>query len=156
MNELHHHWMQYCLVLALKALESGNPPVGSVLVQGDVLLGEGIEAGKTHQDITYHAEIEAVRDAVRKSGQKYFPEAILYTTHEPCMMCSYVIRHHRIGAVVMGIKVPEIGGYSSKYPILTATDIGIWAGQPTIIEGILAEDCLALQEAYIQQNQSKK
>lgn len=151
--EQHIKWMQYCIELGKKALKNGDPPVGSVLIRGDSILGEGVEAGKSQGDITYHAEIEALRGAVRNTGKKYFTDTILYTTHEPCIMCSYVIRHHRVAEVVVGLSVPEIGGYSSAYPVLIAEDIGVWTAPPKVIEGVLAEQCQVLQEQFLNQKQ---
>ena len=46
---------------------NGNPPVGSVIVKNDKIIGIGIEAGKTSNDITRHAEIEAIKDALKTS-----------------------------------------------------------------------------------------
>jgi len=89
-------FMKRCEALAAIAAERGESPVGSVVVLGGKIIGEGIEAGKSKQDVTFHAEVEAVRDAVRKHG-KDLSTATLYTTHEPCILCSYVIRHHRNG-----------------------------------------------------------
>jgi len=54
-------------------------------------------------------------------------------THEPCILCSYVIRHHRILRVVIQQAVAHIGGATSAYPILTANDIPIW-GEPPVVE----------------------
>ncbi|MFM9951122.1 MAG: nucleoside deaminase [Saprospiraceae bacterium] len=118
----------------LAAIASGRQesPVGSVLVLDGQIIGEGIEAGKAKQDITCHAEVEAIREAVKNHG-KELSAATLYTTHEPCILCSYVIRHHRIGRVVIQHAVAHIGGATSVYPILTAMDIPIW-GEPPVVE----------------------
>jgi tRNA(adenine34) deaminase len=118
----------------LAAIASGRQesPVGSLLVLDGQIIGEGIEAGKAKQDITCHAEVEAIRDAVRKQG-KDLSAATLYTTHEPCILCSYVIRHHRIRRVVIQHAVAHIGGVTSAYPILTAKDIPIWGEPPEVI-----------------------
>ncbi len=144
----HVRFMNRCLELAHRALESGNPPVGSILVRNDRIVGKGMEAGKTYKDITYHAEIEAIRNTVNKEGTHDLSAFTLYTTHEPCIMCSYVIRHHKIGKIVMGIQVPYIGGMSSSYPILTAADIPIWGTVPEIIEGVLSSECQKLNKAF--------
>ncbi|MBV1922707.1 MAG: nucleoside deaminase, partial [Flavobacteriaceae bacterium] len=98
----HEYFMKKCIELGVKALKNGNPPVGSLLVKEDTIIGIGIENGKSSNDITNHAEIEAIRDAL-KSHQS-INGSILYTTHEPCIMCSYVIRHHRIKTIVFGAK----------------------------------------------------
>ncbi|QHT72179.1 nucleoside deaminase [Rhodocytophaga rosea] len=137
----HEYWMQICIELGKQAMQDGNPPVGSILVKDKQIIGEGREAGKSKSDITCHAEIEAIRDAVRKGNTHFLSEALLYTTHEPCIMCSYVIRHHKIPVVVMGTEVPLIGGCSSEYPILTTDTISIWSAPPQIITGVLKEEC---------------
>ena len=97
----------------------------------DQMIGQGIEASKFHQDTTYHAEVEAIRDAVKKYGTD-LSGATLYTTHEPCILCSYVIRHHRISRVVIKKAVAHIGGASSRFPILTTSDISVWVTPPII------------------------
>jgi len=125
-------FLQRCEDLAALAAERHESPVGSLVALEGQIIGEGIEAGKAKQDITCHAEVEAIRDAVKKYG-KDLSAATLYTTHEPCILCSYVIRHHRIRRVVIQHAVTHIGGVTSAYPILTATDIQIW-GEPPVVE----------------------
>jgi tRNA(adenine34) deaminase len=146
--EEHEYWMRICIELGKQAMQEGNAPVGSILIKDKQIIGEGKEAGKSKQDITCHAEIEAIRDAVRKGNTHFLPEALLYTTHEPCIMCSYVIRHHKIPVIIMGTSVPLIGGCSSEYPILLADTISIWAAPPHIITGVLKEECELLTADY--------
>lgn len=128
-------FMERCEALAAIAAQQQESPVGSVVVLAGQIIGEGIEAGKAKQDITCHAEVEAIREAVKKHG-KDLSAATLYTTHEPCILCSYVIRHHRIGRVVIRQAVAHIGGATSVYPILTVTDIPIWGAPPIVAFGV--------------------
>ncbi|MDX2070694.1 MAG: nucleoside deaminase [Haliscomenobacter sp.] len=137
-------YMRKCLALAQIAKARGDSPVGSILVQNRKVVGEGIEGGKTHQDITFHAEIEAIRNTRTALGKTDLSDCILVTTHEPCIMCSYVIRHHKIKLIIVGLSTGEIGGYSSKLPLLLDKSISKWADPPKIIEGILEEECRAL------------
>ncbi len=146
----HQYFMRHCLKLAKDALANGNPPVGAAIVKDGEIIGQGIEAGKSEGDITCHAEIEAVRDAVTKLNRKDLSDCSLYTTHEPCIMCSYVIRHHAIREVIIGSRVKAIGGMSSTYPILIAKDIGIWSAPPLIVENICSQECRTLTEQYEQ------
>ena len=125
-------FLQRCEALAAIAAQREESPVGSVIVSEGQIIGEGVEASKARQDITCHAEVEAIRDAVKKHG-KDLSNTTLYTTHEPCILCSYVIRHHRIGRVVIQKAVAHLGGATSAYPILTAKDIPIW-GEPPVVE----------------------
>lgn len=137
-------YMKKCIALAQIAKARGDSPVGSILVQNGKVAGEGIEGGKTHRDITFHAEIEAIRNARTALGKTDLSDCILVTTHEPCIMCSYVIRHHKIQLIIVGLSTGEIGGYSSALPLLLDRSISKWAEPPKIIEGILEEECRAL------------
>ncbi len=137
--------MQKCIDLAHIAKNRGDSPVGSIVAQGGTIISEGIEGGKTHGDITFHAEIEAIRSAAKALKTTDLSSCILVTTHEPCIMCSYVIRHHKIPLIVVGAGTGEIGGYSSAYPILLDKTITTWPDPPKIIAGILKWECSHLK-----------
>lgn len=98
--ENYNQYMLECIELAKQALEKGNPPVGSVLVFEDKIIGKGIESGKSSGDITQHAEILAVKDALKNGYRDILEKSVMFTTHEPCIMCSYLIRHHKIAKLV--------------------------------------------------------
>jgi tRNA(adenine34) deaminase len=136
----HEFYMKSCIDLALQAKERGDAPVGSVIVQDGTIIAEGIEGGRTKKDITFHAEIEAIREANIILGRSDLSDCILYTTHEPCIMCSYVIRFSKINTVVFGISTVETGGVHSFYPLLTDTKIKKWGKAPRIVKGILERD----------------
>lgn len=138
--------MGICISLAKIALQRGESPVGSVIVRDGNIIGEGIEGGKAHGDITFHAEIEAIRHATKQMGKQDLSDCSLYTTHEPCIMCSYVIRHTKIPLVVIGVTTGEIGGFSSKLPLLLDTTIQRWTKPPTVIHGILEKECAGLHQ----------
>ncbi|MCM4170538.1 nucleoside deaminase [Arenibacter sp. TNZ] len=140
----HIHYINKCIELGNNAMLNGNPPVGSILVKDDTIIGTGIEAGKSGNDITKHAEIEAIRDALIENQS--LENSFLYTTHEPCIMCSYVIRHHQIKTIVFGIKSKYVGGASSEFKILETESVPSWKEIPEIIEGILENECLALSK----------
>ena len=136
----HEYYMKSCIDLALAAKARGESPVGAIVVQGGVIIGEGMEGGKTKKDITFHAEIEAIREANLMTGNTDLSDCILYTTHEPCIMCSYVIRNAKIQMVVFGISMVELGGVHSFYPLLTDTKIKKWGKPPRIVKGIMERD----------------
>jgi tRNA(adenine34) deaminase len=136
----HEYYMKSAIDLALIAKARGDSPVGAVVVQDGVIIAEGIEGGKTKKDITFHAEIEAIREANIITGNSDLSDCTLYTTHEPCIMCSYVIRHSKIPTVVFGISVVETGGTHSFYPILTDTKIKIWGKPPRVVRGIMERE----------------
>ena len=92
-------YMEICESLAKKAASKGNSPVGSIIIKGGQIFAEAEEAGQSKQDITCHAEIEALRTARKKIG-KDMSGYTLMSTHEPCVMCGYAIRFHKISTVI--------------------------------------------------------
>lgn len=136
----HEAYMRICIELAKIAKQRGDSPVGSIIVKNGEVIGEGIEGGKTHKDITFHAEIEAIRTATKYLENQDLSDCIMYTTHEPCIMCSYIIRHTKIPIIVTGLATGEIGGFSSKLPVLLDTTISKWPAPPTLINGILKKE----------------
>ncbi len=137
-------FMRACIELALIAKQRGDPPVGAVLVRDGQIIAKGMEGGKTHNDITYHAEVEAIRQATALLQRQDLSGCILYTTHEPCILCSYVIRHTKIDKIVMALTTGEIGGMSSRYPLLSDVSIKKWGPAPALITGVLEEECRKL------------
>jgi tRNA(adenine34) deaminase len=138
--------MRKCIELGKKAMRNGNPPVGSILVKNNTIIGIGVEAGKSMNDITKHAEIEAIRNALKQ--HQSLNDVTLYTTHEPCIMCSYVIRHHQIKTIVYGTKSKYVGGKTSDYNLLETESVPKWGKIPEIIDGVLEKECLNLSETY--------
>ena len=138
-------YMRDCIKLAKIAKDRGDSPVGSVLVRDGKIISEGIEGVRTYKDITFHAEIEAIRNATKTLGKSDLSDCILITTHEPCIMCSYVIRHHKIKLIVVGLTTGETGGYSSAFPLLLDKTITKWSEPPQIIDGILERECRDLK-----------
>ncbi len=141
-------YMHKCLQLAKEALNKQNPPVGAILVVNDKIIGEGIEAGKSSGDLTNHAEILAVRNAIENGYLKHLHKSIMYTTHEPCIMCSYLIRHHKIPHIIFGTSVEYIGGYTSKFKILNTIEVPKWGDKPKVTEGICKLECEELTKKF--------
>lgn len=136
--------MRKCIGLAKIAKKNGDSPVGSILVRNGNILSEGIESSKARNDLTFHAEIEAIRNATRSLKTNDLSDCMMVTTHEPCIMCSYVIRHYKIKLVVIGITTGETGGFSSASPLLLDQTISKWNHPPEIIIGILEGECRKL------------
>jgi len=144
----HKGYMHYCITLGEIALQKGNPPVGAILVVHDTIIGEGYETAKTSGDVTQHAEILAIRDAVQKGNSVLLENAILYTTHEPCLMCSYAIRHYKIPTIVYSLAVSDVGGHSGSFNVLTTETIKKWNPLPEVITGVCKADCETLQKRF--------
>lgn len=122
-------YLDRCKELGDQAAALGEPPVGCVIVKDGTIVGEGREAVKSNRDVTNHAEIEAIRDAVQKLDTIDLSDCTLVTTHEPCVMCAYVIRYHKIPIVVYEHQVHSVGGINSQFPVLT--DATFWKNRPT-------------------------
>ena len=118
------------MALAEKAAAEGESPVGSVLVKDGKIIGEGYEKSRQLKDITRHAEVVAILAAVQNAGD--ISGSVLYSNVEPCILCSYAIRHYKIKEVVFVKYSGELGGTRAPYNILTATDLKSWSQPPAI------------------------
>jgi tRNA(adenine34) deaminase len=136
--------MRRCIELARIAGQRGDAPVGALIARDDQVIAEASERVDSAFDVAGHAEVVAVRRACQTLGTLDLSGCILYTSAEPCFMCSYAIRQTGIGRVVFGAEVPAIGGITSRYPILVATDIPGWPLPPAINDGVLRDECAAL------------
>src|SRR6185312_2955191 len=93
------YFIKRCEILAAE-VANGDAPVGSIISKDDEIISEAIEASKNKNDITCHAELEAIRLAVKKLKTNDLSDCTIYSTHEPCIMCSYAIRFYKIKKVV--------------------------------------------------------
>ena len=141
----HEQYMRRCIELARIAQSRKNTPVGSVVVIDGEIVGEGIEDLPSGTSITGHAEVIACQSAVDRTGSRVLHGATLYTTAEPCFMCSYVIRQCDIALVVYGVTTPNIGGITSSHSILTDAKLSGWNPAPRVLRGILESECQQLR-----------
>lgn len=148
MQEQHEECMRQCLRLAEIALLAGDPPVGAIIVLDGKVVGTGIETGRSSGDVTNHAEILAIRDAIKSGYADRLHMSSMYTTHEPCIMCSYMIRHHKISEIVYGTSVPYVGGYTSQFNILSTLEVPKWGASPKIVSGVCLRECNILSERF--------
>jgi tRNA(adenine34) deaminase len=136
-------FMRRCIALAERARLAGETGVGALIVCGGVVLAEASEQTRADHDPGAHAEILAVRAAWRRRASADLSDCTLYTTVEPCVFCSYLIRKTRIARVVYGIPADQIGGVTSRYAILTDSSLAGWSRPPEITAGVLADECQA-------------
>lgn len=131
--ETYHSFMDICEELAGQAASQGNARVGCVIVKDNTVIAAAPEAATEKADITAHAEIEAIRKARTTLGVD-LSGTILVSTHEPCVMCAYAIRFHRIPVVVFRHRVPYLGSVSAPFPLLGSSQVPPhWAAPPRII-----------------------
>jgi tRNA(adenine34) deaminase len=133
--------MRRCLQLAQEARERGEAPVGTVIVRDGALLAEASEQVQETRDVAGHAELIAIRQACQALGTMDLAGCTLYTNLEPCWMCSFAIRETGISQVVISAPVPDIGGATSLYPILSDAGIHGWRPPPTLFWNLFSEEC---------------
>ncbi len=143
---MHEHFMQRCITLAEQAKARGNIPVGSLIVHNGEIIAEAEEQLPTTLNVTGHAEVLAVQQACNALQTMMLSGCMLYTTAEPCWMCSYAIRETHIQRVVIGTRTPDVGGVSTAYPLLTDATIAVWGVPPDVILGVLEAECQRLRE----------
>ena len=95
-------YMQQALVEAKKAFEADEVPVGAIVVMQDKIIARAHNQVELLNDSTAHAEILALTTAYQYLGSKYLPDATLYVTVEPCLMCSGALYWSKIGRIVFG------------------------------------------------------
>ncbi|MBL8139065.1 MAG: nucleoside deaminase, partial [Acidobacteria bacterium] len=105
--------MRQALALAARAGDSGEVPVGALVVVDGVVVGEGWNQPIATSDPTAHAEIVAMRAAARQVKNYRLSGATLVVTVEPCLMCVGAMVHARIGTVVYGATEPRAGALGS-------------------------------------------
>lgn len=103
-------FMDEALAEARSAGERGEVPIGAVVVLDGVIVGRGGNRTRERNDITAHAEIEAIRAASSQLGQERLSGADLYVTLEPCTMCAAAISFARIRRLYYGAEDPKGGG----------------------------------------------
>ncbi len=102
-------FMRRALELARQAEESGEVPVGAVLVKNDLVIGEGANQPVASHDPTAHAEIMALRNAAIATANYRLTDSTMYVTLEPCPMCVGAMVHARVARVVFGASDPKTG-----------------------------------------------
>lgn len=134
--------MKQALREAQKAFEEDEVPVGAVVVMNDRIIARGYNQVEKLNDSTAHAEIIALTAAFNFLGSKYLPEATLYVTVEPCVMCSGALYWSKIGRVVYGASDEKNGyrhttGHNSPFHPKTVVE-----------SGLLAEECATLMKDF--------
>lgn len=130
--------MAEALALAAEAEAAGEVPVGAVVVVDGVIVGRGRNRTIGDTDPTAHAEIIALRDAGRATGNYRLPGASLYVTLEPCPMCAGAIVHARLERLIFGAHDPKTGAAGSVFKLLPGDRHN---HQVAVAGGCLAEEC---------------
>lgn len=145
-------WMQRALALAAAAAESGEVPVGAVVVRAGELLGEGRNETVKRADPTAHAEVMALRDAAARVGNHRLPGSTLYVTLEPCTMCAGAMVHARVARLVFGAREPKAGAVVSTAEVLDNKALN---HRVEVAEGLCAEAAAAQLKTFFAARRSK-
>jgi tRNA(adenine34) deaminase len=144
----HEKWMRRALDLAREAEQSGEVPVGCVLVVQGEVIGQGRNSPIALLDPTAHAEMLALRQAALAQRNYRLGEATLYCTLEPCVMCAGAIVAARVGTLVFGARDLRFGGVRSKFEI---ADSPLLNHRVEVIEGVLGGESTALLKRFFEE-----
>jgi tRNA(adenine34) deaminase len=136
------HYMREAIKQAQKAFEEDEVPIGAVVVMNDKIIAKGYNQVEKLTDSTAHAEIIALTTAYNFLGSKYLPDATLYVTVQPCLMCSGALYWSKIGRVVYGAEdeknsYKKVAGNNSPFHPKTE-----------VVGGILQEECVQLMKDF--------
>ncbi len=141
-------WMREALLLAQRARDIGEVPVGAVLVREGEVLGEGWNCPITRRDPSAHAEVMALRAAASRAGNYRLPGTTLYVTLEPCVMCAGAILHARLARVVFGAPDPKGGAAGSVFAVLGTERLN---HRVEVQGGCLGEACRKVLQLFFQE-----
>ena len=141
-------WMGAALALAGRAAAAGEVPVGALIVQHARQIGAGWNRPIGDDDPTSHAEIVAIRDAAQYAGNYRLPEATLYVTLEPCIMCVGAIIQARLQRVVFGAVDPKAGAAGGALSLFDDPHLN---HHPLVHGGVLAAQCGELLTRFFQE-----
>lgn len=138
----HEYFMQQALKEAQLAFDADEVPVGAVVVMNNQIIARAHNQVELLNDSTAHAEILALTSAYSSLGAKYLPDATLYVTVEPCLMCCGAIYWGKLGRIVYGAS-DEKNGYKhltkEQWPFHPKTEL---------ISGVLEADCAFLMRSF--------
>ena len=136
------YFMQQALKEAMIAFDEGEVPVGAVVVVDGRIIARGHNEVEKLNDPTAHAEMIALTSAFNFIGAKYLPEATLYVTVEPCLMCAGAMYWSKLGRIVWGAD-DEKNGHAR-----VTKEISPFHQKAEITRGILKNECSSLMKDF--------
>ena len=136
------YFMGQALKEAEAAYEIDEVPVGAVVVINNKIISRGHNQVELLNDATAHAEILALTAAFNHLGSKYLPEATLYVTLEPCVMCSGALYWSKIGRIVWGGSDDKNGFRKFlKSPDILKGESGPFHPKTELVKGVMEDEC---------------
>jgi tRNA(adenine34) deaminase len=139
------HYMKQAIKESQRAFDEEEVPVGAIIVMNERIIAKGYNQVEKLTDSTAHAEIIALTAAFNFLGSKYLPDATLYVTIQPCLMCSGALYWSKIGRVVYGAE-DEKNGYKR-----VAQNVSPFHPKTMVTGGVLQEDCARLIKAFFKE-----
>lgn len=133
-------YMRHALEEAKKAAAKGEVPVGAVIVCRDYIIARSHNLTETLNDVTAHAEMQAITAAANYLGGKYLNDCTLYVTVEPCVMCAGAIAWSQIRRLVFGAS-DEKRGYQRYAPDALHP-------KTVVLQGIMQDECSLLMREF--------
>ncbi len=135
-------YMKQALKEAQRAFDEEEVPIGAIIVMNERIIAKGYNQVEKLTDSTAHAEIIALTAAFNFLGSKYLPDATLYVTIQPCIMCSGALYWSKIGRVVYGAE-DEKNGYKR-----VAQTVSPFHPKTVVTGGVLQEECVHLMKEF--------
>ncbi len=134
------YYMRQALIEAQKAAERDEVPVGAVVVCRDRIIARAHNLTETLNDVTAHAEMQAITAAANFLGGKYLNDCSLYVTVEPCVMCAGAIAWAQMGRLVIGA-MDDKRGYQKYAPHALHP-------KTVVVQDVMAEECALLMKEF--------
>lgn len=141
-------WMTRAKELAVsrKGTDPANTPIAAIIVRDGQLLSHGVNRTAEHCDATAHAEVMAIRAAGKSCGEMRFPGATLYSTLQPCGMCTMASIWAGISRIVYGAGREDVHEMYFEDRHLSTLDFvaDAYKDDLTLTGGVMAQDCAGL------------
>ena len=138
------YFMLQALIEAQRAYDKNEVPVGAVVVANHRIIARAHNLVETLNDVTAHAEMQAITAAANVLGGKYLTDCTLFVTVEPCPMCAGALGWAQLSRVVYGAS-DEKRGFSKSAP-------SVLHPKTTVTSGILAEECAKLMKVFFEKH----
>ena len=145
--------MEEALRQAQRALESGEVPVGAIVVCEGQIAGRGFNRNLMDGDPTAHAEMVALRQAAQALGNHRLPQCEMYATLEPCPMCAGALVHARLRRLVYGADDPKAGAVRSVLQVLNHPGLN---HAMQVEGGVLGGRCAEMLQAFFRGRRAEK
>ena len=139
-------FMKAALDEALKAFDEDEVPIGAVIVVNGKIVARAHNMTERLNDVTSHAEMQALTMASSQGG-KYLPQATLYVTIEPCVMCAGALSWAQIGRIVYGAKDIKRGFQKFENCVLSQ-NLSLLHPKTKVVSGVLEEECADLMKSF--------